>query len=191
MGGGIQGDDPLLVPADALQHPAGEIQIVHVQRDQLADPDAGGIEQLQHGPVPAALGVGGLRLGQEQLHLPAGEDLGQLALHLGGGHRLGRVGRHLAPQEQIVIKGLDGGQRAGHRGGGLAQNGELVDIALHFHRRDLSQRALLLLHGGGELPHIPEIGADRVGRRLLLRLQIVLIGGDPVRHHRSLPPSFL
>ena len=35
----------------------------------LADPDARGVQELQHGMVPIALGVHALRLLQKQLHL--------------------------------------------------------------------------------------------------------------------------
>ena len=49
--------------------PAGRFRSSNVQCDQLADPDAGGVQQLQHGMIPEALGVHALRLFQKQLHL--------------------------------------------------------------------------------------------------------------------------
>ena len=178
----IQGDDALLPLAGAAQHPGGQIQVVHIQRDQLADPDAGGVQQLQHGPVPVALQVGALRLLQKQLHLFARQDLGQLSLHLGRDHPLGRVVVHDPQGDQAAVKGFDGCDGAGHCGGGAALPGQRGGVVLHLLGQHLCELQLLLLHSGLELVHIPQIGADGVGRRLFFCDQIVLIEVQQFRH---------
>ena len=70
--GVVQGDDSLPPLAFAVEHPGGQIQVVYIQGDELADPDSGGIEQLQHSPVPEALQVGTVGLLQKQFHFLTG-----------------------------------------------------------------------------------------------------------------------
>ena len=174
-GGGVQGDDPLLPLADAPEHSGGQVQVVHVQGNELADPDAGGVQQLQHGPVPAALQIGAVGLLQKQLHLFAGEDLGQLALHLGGHHPLGRVVVHDPQGDEAAVEGLDGGDGTGHRGRRLPLPGERGGVALHVLGQHLLQLRVLAGHGRLKLAHVPQVGADRIGRRPLFSFQILLI----------------
>ena len=57
-----------------------QIDILHVETDELRDPHTGGVHHFQHGLVPVALVVHTDRLGQQELYLFAGEDLGQLFL---------------------------------------------------------------------------------------------------------------
>ena len=81
-----------------MNQPGGQIQVVQVQGDQLADPDAGGVQQLQHGVIPKALGIHTPGLLQEQVHLLGGENFRIFSLHLGGGDTLGGIGFHLAAE---------------------------------------------------------------------------------------------
>ena len=62
---GVQRDAPLFPFAAAHNEAGGQIQVIHVQVDQLRDPDAGGIQQLQHGMIPKALFIHALRLLQK------------------------------------------------------------------------------------------------------------------------------
>ena len=79
---GIKRNDAHFAAALAADKAAGDADVVHVEPDQLADADAGGIQDLQHRLVAAALHIAALRLLQKQLHLFAGEDLRQLLLRL-------------------------------------------------------------------------------------------------------------
>ena len=189
--GVVQGDDSLPPLAFAVEHPGGQIQVVHIQGDELADPDSGGIEQLQHSPVPEALQVGTVRLLQKQFHFLAGEDLRQFALYLGGHHILGRIAVHDPQGNHAVIKGLDGGNRPGYGGGGLSLSGQAVHVELHILDRQFRQLQVLLRHGRLKLVHVPQIGTHRVGRRLFLRGQILLKQVQQFRHkHNSLSNAF-
>ena len=108
--GGIERNDALLALALAADEAGAETHVADVERDQLADSDTGGIEQLQHRVVAVALGVDALGLVKKQLDLLAGEDLRELALHLHRGNALGRVGGNQAVHLQIPVKRLDRGQ---------------------------------------------------------------------------------
>ena len=160
----VEGDDPLPVPAPAADEARGQIQVLHVQGDQLADPDAGGVEQLQHGMVPVALGVHALGLLQKQLHLFGGEDLRVFPFHPLGGDSLGRVVRHSAGGEQELIKRLDGGQKAGDGGGGFPLPLHPAHVLLnHLGSGQLHLAVFMLRQILRKLGHVPQIGADRVG----------------------------
>ena len=61
-GGLVQRDDSLLPLTVAFKYPARKIEIIQIQVDQLTDPDAGGIQQLQHSSVPVTLQICTIRL---------------------------------------------------------------------------------------------------------------------------------
>ena len=126
----VQGDDPLLFAVGAADKARRQVQVPDVQCDQLADSDAGGVQQLQHGMIPEALGIHALRLFQKQLHLFGGEDLRVFPLHFGGGHSLCRVLFQLPGSHHIAVKGLDGRQKPGDGSGGLPVAQHPVHIVL-------------------------------------------------------------
>ena len=80
----IHGDHARLVAALAADHTCRQIHVRDVQRDQLADADAGRIQQLKHGAVTVALGVRTLRLRQQQLDLLLDRICGSFCLALSG-----------------------------------------------------------------------------------------------------------
>ena len=102
--------------------PAGvERDGVEVERDELGDAEAGGVEQLQHRLVAERLGrVAFRRLLQQLIDLLHGERLGQGLADAGRLQAFGRVGRDDAFRVQVLEERLHGGYLAGHGGLGVA-----------------------------------------------------------------------
>ncbi len=186
----VQGDDPLLSPADAPDEPRRQIHVLHVQPDQLADPDARGVQQLQHGVVPVALGVHALGLLQKQIHLLAREDLGQLPLRAHRRRVLGRVGPDHALAEKVAVKALQGGHAPGHAGSRLAPAGHIGYVPLNVLLGALKQLRLLhLLEVAAKLGYVSDIGCDRVVRGAPLQAQIGRVFPDIICQSSPLPSS--
>ena len=170
----------------AFDKAAGQIDVGDIEIDKLADADAGGVEELQHGLIPVALEIGTLGLLQQQLDLFAGEDLRQLFLRLlhmdieGGVLVLPPAG------DGEVIEALEARQTPGDGGGGLALVVEHRHIggdsaAVHLH-----QGKFALLEIGGKLVQIPHIGGHRVAGGVLGFHQEILVLFHNLSHSRIL-----
>ena len=126
--GVVKRDHAVMVPAVAGDDAGGEIQIVDIEIDELADANACGIQQLQHRAVAIAFRVDALRLLQQQLHFLAGEDLRQLLRGLVRNEdQTGVFGNDIVFQEER-IKTLDRGDRAGNRRNGFPRGLQRGDI---------------------------------------------------------------
>ena len=79
---GIDRDDAYLFSAFAADKAPGKTDIIDVQPDQFADPDAGRVQNLKHSLVPAALHFRNLGLLQKKLDLFSGQNLRKLLLGL-------------------------------------------------------------------------------------------------------------
>ena len=162
--GVVERDDPLPIPSPAADETRSQIQVLQVQGDQLADPDAGGVKQLQHGVVPVTLGIHALRLLQKQLHLLGGQDLRVLPLHPLGGDALGRICLYGAGGKQELVKRLDRGQKPGDGSGRFALPLHPAHVLLnHLGSGQVYLAVLVLRQILCKLRHIPQIGADRIG----------------------------
>ena len=94
----VERDQALAIAlADDAQDALVEVDLRLFQVDQLRDPEARRVEQLEHGAVAVAEGLFGVRRAQERIHLVLGQRLRQRtpdAWHLDVG---GRVGVALRP----------------------------------------------------------------------------------------------
>ena len=109
---GINRDNAHFFSAFAADEAAGQTDIVDVEADELADTDARGVQDLEHGLVAAALHLRDLRLLQQKLDLFAGQDLRQLFFCLVDLDVLDGVLLDLVILNGEYVKALDGGQRA-------------------------------------------------------------------------------
>ena len=89
--GRIQGDDALLIMTGTANEAHCQVNIVHVQPDQLGYADTGSIQQLQHGVIPESLFIHTFGLFQKQFYLFIGQDLRIFPFHLHCGNGLGRI----------------------------------------------------------------------------------------------------
>ena len=85
------GHDALLAPLAANQQVA-ILEVVGAQGDQLAHPQASGVEQLQHRVVASPDGRLAVGRGQQVLHLLLTQHARQAALEAWSVHEQGRVG---------------------------------------------------------------------------------------------------
>ena len=119
----IDRDDARLLAAFAADEAAGQTDIVDVEADELADTDARGVQDLEHGLVAATLHLRDLRLLQQKLDLFAGQDLRQLFFCLVDLDVVDRV------LDGEYVQTLDGGQRTGDRRGGFSVGLHAVHVA--------------------------------------------------------------
>ena len=116
----VKRDDPLLFSVGASDEPGREVQVLHVQCDQFADPDPGGVQQLQHGVIPEAFRVHTFRLFQKQLYLFGSENFRVFSLRLGSDNPLRGADFYLSDGDHVAVKGFDGSQKSGNGRGGFA-----------------------------------------------------------------------
>jgi len=183
---GIERNDALLALALAADEAGGKAAVALVERDELAHADAGGVEQLEHRVIAVALGVHAPGLVEEQLDLLAGQDLREPALDLEGSDALGGIGLDLAALSKEGIKGLDGGQRARDRRGGLPLAAHPRDVVADGGGLDLAQIGHPL--GGkvlGKLAQVAKIGAERIFGGVLFLAQIILIELQIIGRHSA------
>ncbi|MCB5294322.1 hypothetical protein BJQ90_03789 [Arthrobacter sp. SO3] len=167
----------LVALAKHPQGPAVGIEVVHVEAGQLADPDAGGVQQFNHGPVPQRHGpsLGGSRL--RIFHEP--KDL-LLVQHSGQGLFPLRC---LQPQGGVRLDEFltDGPGGEGPGGGGAPGQGGAGHAPFALRSEPAPQGAelqpgkILDSFGGRmlqEAADVGEVGAHRVGRASPLRLQV-------------------
>ena len=136
---GVGVHDPLLGAfAPAADVGFLEVDVLDIEGNQFADPQAGGVQEFQDVGVAAAFGGAGLAGGvEEQFDLRLGEVLGQGAADPGGAEGFGGRLLDVAVLGQIGKEGLDGGHLAG--GGGVAvalappQVGDVVVEQLQVH----------------------------------------------------------
>ena len=110
----IERDKPFLVVTDAADRAGCQIHVRHIERNELAHTDAGGIQQFQHCLVAVALEVGTLRLLKQQLDLAAREDLRELLLAFIRNQLAGRVFAHDALENEEGIKAFQRRDGAGN-----------------------------------------------------------------------------
>ena len=136
--------------------------------------------------IAVALGVHAPGLVEEQLDLLAGQDLREPALDLEGSDALGGIGLDLAALGKEGIKGLDGGQRARDRRGGLPLAAHPRDVVADGGGPDLTQIGHPL--GGkvlGKLAQVAKIGAERIFGGVLFLAQIILIELQIIGRHSA------
>ena len=93
-----------------------KVDVLHVEGNQLADPDAGGVEQFQDAGVAAAFRSAGIGGGAEQqFHVVFGNELGHGAPHSRRTQSLGGVFADQFVGAQVAEEGADGGHFAGDR----------------------------------------------------------------------------
>ena len=188
-GGGIEWDDTLFALALRADEARAQAHVLFIERNELGDADARGVQQFEHRVVAVALSVHALGLVKEELDLFAREDLGELVLHLHRGNALGRVRADLSGHLEVGVERLDRRDGARDRRGGLALAAHPGDIAADDLLRHLRQRhgvELVQIHG--ELVQIAHIGAERILGGVLFRGQIFFVLRQKVGHDRT-PPS--
>ena len=103
-GGGIERDDTLFALALRADEARAQAHVLFIERNELGDADARGVQQFEHRVVAVAPGVHAMRMVEEKLDLLTGEDLGKFVLHLHRRDPLGRVDVHLAAELKIGVE---------------------------------------------------------------------------------------
>ena len=164
-GSRVDRDDAGLPVPDAADKAACQTDVRNVQGDHLADAHAGGIERLKHGLVAVALHIRTLRLFEQQLDLAAGQNLRKALFRLLLRDIMHRRLRDRAGGDAVAIEALERRHTPGDRCGRLADARQMAHIGTdRLLRARLQRRAVRLLQIGGELPHIAQIGSDRIVR---------------------------
>ena len=100
----------------AEQLSRAQVDILHVEVDELTDANAGGIKKLQHRFIAAALSFRNIRLGKQQVYLLACQRLRQLFRLFFKLYGFRRVHLHIPAQDEKLIKATHRGNIAGDRG---------------------------------------------------------------------------
>ncbi len=108
-------DSLLLALAPDADEPFVQSDVGHVKADELTDPDAGGIKQLEDRPVPRSESFVLVGKVQKLSDLPFREKAGDGAVELRPGHNAGRIVVADPALETILKKRTDGGQLANNR----------------------------------------------------------------------------
>ena len=93
-----------------------QVDILHVEVDELTDANTGGIKKLQHRFIAAALSFRDIRLGKQQVYLLACQRLRQLFRLFFKLYGFRRVHLHIPAQDEKLIKATHRGNIAGDRG---------------------------------------------------------------------------
>ena len=171
---GIHRDKAFLVAAAASDDAGGEIDVVDVQINKLGNANAGGIQKLKHGLVAVSLGVGALRLFEQQIHFPAGQDLRQLVLTFIGDKLCRRVFRDHLTKAKERIQAFDRSDTPRYGSDRLSvalQPGDIFRQLLFICRRDFL--VMVDLEIITKLSDITKIRTEGVGRRLLFICEIL------------------
>ena len=109
-------DDALLATlARAGQIADLEVEVSDLERDELRDPQAGRIEELEHRAVPESVGLADVGSLEQTLHLVELEIAREATHEPGGVDLLGGIGGDVAFGRGESIEAADGGGRAGDR----------------------------------------------------------------------------
>ena len=111
---GAQGHQTFLLALAAdPQRPGELVHVLHVQRHQLADPQAGGVDRLQNGPVAQPQQRLGVRGPKQRLDLLNVQELGQVFVLLGRANDAGRRRFNGFEPHQELVEASQGGELPG------------------------------------------------------------------------------
>ncbi len=167
-----QRHQPLLVPlADNAHHPLTEVELVQAQCHQLRHPQAGGVEQFQHGLVALAQGRFLVRRREQSLHVVFGQAFGQRTAQPGIVDQRGGILVDQIVADQVTVKPPQTGKRP-PRGAGA----ELAPVPI-------GQVLLQFDTAGGVQRHAP------LPQPVTQRLQIAPVGGQGIVAEPALHPD--
>ena len=110
----VKGYHPFLVPlAQNADMAAAGAASVHGQVDQLGNPDAGGIEQVQHGIVAQNQGRGFFRQRQHLIDFFDRQGMGKAVAHFRGINISYRIAGQEILRAEKIKKSTQGGKPAG------------------------------------------------------------------------------
>ena len=193
----VNGDKALLAAAAALDEGKRQVDVVHVQRNELADLNARRVQQLQHRLIADALEVVRRRLREQQLDFLVREHLRPLlgdfvVRDFPGGIMLRRADRN-----QVLVQSAQSGQRTAHRAGGQPPAQQVLLVRRHVGRlHPVEGRNAEFLRIIEEFLHIALIRRKGIGRAVLLLPEIrhiVLVKGFhfgaclQIGHHKNRP----
>lgn len=116
-----KGDNPFLVTfALNTKMPTGQVAGAKRQANQLGNPQAGRIEQVEHGMVTQAKGSVLSGTVEQAVHLGWCQGLGHLYASFRGIKKGERILLYLSLQEKEIAKGAQCGQSTGKRTGAQA-----------------------------------------------------------------------
>jgi len=171
--------DALLAPLAHNPHQAViEIEVDDVEGGQLPDPQAGGVEEFEHGPVPQGESVRGVAFVQQPEGLVHGQDLGEIVLFAGAGNDIGGIALQSALADQVAEKGPQGRQAPVDAGAArsFVQLGEVAaqeDMIHSPQEFDAASGAVgICAQKSEKLLEVEGIGANGVGRDVPLDPQI-------------------
>ena len=109
----IERHDAFLAPlAEDADHAAGEVHVLQIQPDELAETQAGGVEELQDGPVPKTQRGRRIRNGEQGAHFVDGHVGRHAALHLRRREERARIVLQQALAAQVAREGAHRGELA-------------------------------------------------------------------------------
>src|SRR5256885_472350 len=163
--------DPLLLPlAPDLELIGDEIHVLLVQARELAQPDPGRVEQLEHREVPRLPEAPGrrppLRVVEQEIDLDPLEVEGEPALELGRARRLRGIHFHAARRVEKAIEGAQRRQGAGR--GALGQPALLLRAQprpdrLPVHARPAPRAAIVAAAERHEVAEVATVRFHGVG----------------------------
>ena len=143
---------------------------------------------MQHGLIPQALLVRGLRLLKKRFHFSVRENLGQLMLALPCRQRSGRVFGNQTAVLQETVKTLPGSDIPGGRSIGLPRFVQILQIILQICFRKFGQSPAFKIRF--QLTKIPHIGTECILSGVFILNQILLKQIQIVFRMRHVIPSF-
>ena len=173
----------------ALDNAKLQVNVLHIEADQLGYPHSGGIHHFQHGLVPIAFGVYAGGLSQQKLYLFSGKNLREL-LFSPLDMNVRRNGRNLqeATGYGIGIEVFQACQAAGDSSAGFALCLQICQIVPDIHLCGIDNVGTTTHeHPFGKLPNITHIRRDGIIRCLLNLYEIVLVRLNNVQHVPKYP----
>src|SRR6266480_4120062 len=187
--------DPLLLPlAPDLELIGDEIHVLLVQARELAQPDPGRVEQLEHREVPRLPEAAGrrppLRVVEQEIDLDPLEVEGEPALELGRARRLRGIHFHAARRVEKAIEGAQRRQGAGR--GALGQPALLLRAQprpdrLPVHARPAPRVAIVAAAERHEVAEVATVRFHGVGRVVALLGEELEERPDLRAGHETLP----
>ena len=173
--GGLNGTILSLAPlAEHADHPAGQVHVLQIQSHQFAEAQAGGVEELQDGPVAETERGRGIGRIEQRTHLVGGHVRRHAALHPRRGDERAGIGVEQPLATQIAREGADRGQLARGRRPGLPTLVDLGQVRPHQPVIEVVHPRLAPEPYGcerDELRQVAPVGAHGVAREVAVQAQ--------------------
>src|SRR5690606_23655298 len=161
-----QGDQAVLAALahDDAHHAVAQAQVLDVQADQFADPQAGGVQGFQHGAVAQPEGGADVGRGQQGFDLGLGQGLGKAGGLAGAAQaQAGILGAQAAPQRPQEEAPQGGEAAVGGAGLGLPVLGRQPGLDV-LAQRGFGRAAVLGTQPAAEGAQVAPVGGQGVVR---------------------------